>query len=152
MRQELGPPPPVPPTNYPPPPPMAPGDPCISVLNNSLTEVMGTFNQSMNQQCHVLQESLRQSHLASKEHYLSSATPCDGSDPKRFESWIEDVNILTLVADKSPQMVAITTSKGNLHKYIIDLRQVRSNLGPNQEKNYLKDSVSVDHLQWPNTD
>ena len=84
---------------------------------------MGTFNQSMNQQCHVLQESLRQLHLASKEHYLSSATPCDGSDPKKFESWIKDVNRLPVMADKGPQMVAITTSKGNLHKYIIDLRQ-----------------------------
>ena len=84
---------------------------------------MGAFNQSMNQQCHVLQESLRQLHLASKEHYLSSATPCDGSDPKKFESWIEDVNRLAVVANKSPQLVAITTSKGNLHKYIIDLRQ-----------------------------
>ena len=83
---------------------------------------MDAFKQSMNQQCHVLQESLRQSHLPSKEHYLSSATPCDGSDPKKFESWIEDVNRLAVVADKSPQMVAITTSKGNLHKYIIDLR------------------------------
>ena len=117
------PPPPVPPPNYPPPPPIASADPGTSVLNNSLIEVMGAFNQSMNQQCHVLQESLRQSHLASKEHYLSSATPCDGSDPKKFESWIEDVNRLAVVADKSPQMVAITTSKGNLHKYIIDLRQ-----------------------------
>ena len=84
---------------------------------------MGAFNQSMNQQCHVLQESLRQSHLASKEYYLRSATPCNSSDPKKFESWIEDVNRLAVVADKSPQMVAITTSKGNLHKYIIDLRQ-----------------------------
>ena len=65
----------VPPPNYPPPPPIAPVDPGTSVLNNSLIEVMGAFNQSMNQQCHVLQESLRQSHLASKEHYLSSATP-----------------------------------------------------------------------------
>ena len=44
------PPPPVPPPNYPPPLPIAPADPCTSVLNNSLIEVMGAFNQSMNQQ------------------------------------------------------------------------------------------------------
>ena len=96
------PPPPVPPPNYPPPPPIAPVDPCTSVVNNSLIEVMGAFNQSMNQQCHVLQESLRQLHFASKEHYLSSATPCDGSDPKKFESWIAGCKQISCCGRQKP--------------------------------------------------
>ena len=41
-------------------------------------DVLDRFDKSMVQQDNVLHKSLRQSVTASKEHYLSSAKPCDG--------------------------------------------------------------------------
>ena len=42
------------------------------------------MHKSITTQCSVLQDQMRQSQSASKEHYLSNAKPCDGKDPKEF--------------------------------------------------------------------
>ena len=78
-----------------PPPPLVqtqghPSEQNMSIMNNSLVEVMDILNRSMTNQYHVLQETLRQSQLASKEHYLSNAKSCDGKDPKEFGTWLKD--------------------------------------------------------------
>ena len=71
--------------NHPAPPPINNVD-LNHTFNNTLLGAMDIVNQSMNQQYTVNQESLRQTQLASKEHYLSNTPVCDGSDPKKFES------------------------------------------------------------------
>ena len=53
----------------------------MSMMNNSLVEVMDVINRPMTNQYSVLQDTLRQSQLASKELYLSNAKSCDGKDP-----------------------------------------------------------------------
>ena len=55
-----------------------------SMINNSLVEVMDVLNKSMTNQFSMLQETLRQSQPASKEHYLSNVNSYDGKDPKEF--------------------------------------------------------------------
>ena len=61
-------------------------------LDSSLTGVLDKFEKSMVQQNNVLHESLRQSVTASKEHYLSSAKPCDGKIALDFSTWLGDVS------------------------------------------------------------
>ena len=75
----------------------------------------------MTKQYTVLQETLQQSQSASKEHYLSNAQLCDGKDPKEFGMWLDDVSRLATICDKNPMEVALTISKGTLHKYINEL-------------------------------
>ena len=47
-----------------------PSEQNMSIMNNSLIEVMDVLNRSMTSQYSVLQETLRQLQSASKEHYI----------------------------------------------------------------------------------
>ena len=91
------------------------------MTNNSLVEVMDVLNRSMTNQYTVLQETLRQSQSASKEHYLSNAKSCNGKDPKELCMWLDDISRLATISNKNPTEVALAISKGTLHKYINEL-------------------------------
>ena len=82
---------------------------------------MDVLYRSMTNQYTVLQETLRQSQSASKEHYLSKAQSCNGKDPKEFDMWLNDVSRLATICNKNPMEVALAISKGTLHKYINEL-------------------------------
>ena len=93
----------------------------ISPSNGSLVEVMDVLNRSMTNQYAILQETLRQSQSASKEHYLSNAQSCDGKNPQEFGMWLDEVSWLATICDKNPMEVALAISKGTLHKYTSQL-------------------------------
>ena len=76
-----------------------------------MVEVMDVLNRSMTNQYTVLQETLRQSQYAFKEHYLSNAQSCDGKDPKEFDTWLDEVSRLGTICDKNPMEVALAISK-----------------------------------------
>ena len=72
----------------------------------------------MIQQNNVLDESLRQSVTASKEHYMSNANPCDMKIAQDFSIWLEDVRRIYNISCKDPESIALATSRGSLHKYV----------------------------------
>ena len=82
---------------------------------------MDILNRSMTNQYAILQEMLRQSQSASKEHYLSGAQSCDGKNLQEFGMWLDEVSRLATICNKNPIEVALAISKGNLHKYISKL-------------------------------
>ena len=90
-------------------------------MSNSLVEVMDILNRAMTNQNSMLQETLRHSQSASKEHYINNAKSCGGKDPKEFGTWLNDVSTLATISNKNPTEVALTTSKGTLHKFINEL-------------------------------
>ena len=79
---------------------------------------MDVLNRSMTNQYTGLQETLRPSQSASKEHYLSNAQSCNGKDPKEFGMWVDNVSRLATICNKNPMEVALAISKGTLYKYI----------------------------------
>jgi hypothetical protein len=79
------------------------------------------LEQSMSQQNNTLKLSMYQAQLDSKEQYLVNADKCDGSDFKAFSSWLEQINTLTLVMNKDPELIAIATSRGALHQFVMEL-------------------------------
>ena len=87
-------------------------------MDNSLTMVLDRFERSLTLQNNAIQESLALSANSFREHYLSSAKPCDGKDPKEFEHWLDDVQGLATLTKKSPEDVALATSRGSLHRYV----------------------------------
>ena len=99
------------------------------MMNASMLTVVDAFNRSMNNQYNVLNETLRQSQAATKEQYLSNAKSCDGKDPKEFNVWLDELKRLSIVTTKSQQDVAIATSRGTLHKHIMELH--------NQQKDWV---------------
>ena len=66
-------------------------------------------------------EALHFQPISFQEHYLSTAKPCDGKDPKEFEHWLDDVQRLATLAKKSPEELALMTSRGSLHRHVREL-------------------------------
>ena len=79
---------------------------------------MDKFDKSMVQQNNVLHESLRQSVIASKKHYLSNAKQCGSKTDLDFSTWLEDNNRISTISCKDPESLALATSRGSLHKYV----------------------------------
>ena len=75
----------------------------------------------MTNQYAILQETLRQSQFASKEHYLSNAQSYDGKNPQEFGMELDEVSQLASICNKNPMEVELAISKGNLHMYISEL-------------------------------
>ena len=90
-------------------------------MDNSLTMVLDRFERSLTLQNNAIQESLALSANSFREHYLSAAKLCDGEDPKEFEHWLDDVQRLATLAMKSPEDVALVTSRGSLHRHVREL-------------------------------
>ena len=90
-------------------------------MDNSLTMVLDRFERSLTLQNNAIQESLALSANSFREHYLSAAKPCDGKDPKDFEHWLDDVQRLATLKKKSPEDVALATSRGSLHRHVREL-------------------------------
>ena len=82
--------PPLPDVTLPPQPLLHHYNQTMSPPAGSLVEVMDTLNRSMTNQYAILQETLRQSQSASKEHYLSNAQSCDGKNPQEFGMWLDE--------------------------------------------------------------
>ena len=110
--------PPLPDMTLPPQPPLHYYNQSMSPPTGSLVEIMDVLNRPMTNQYATLQETLRQSQSASKEHFLSNAKPCDGKYLGEFSIWLDEVSRLATICNKKPIGVALAISKGNLHKYI----------------------------------
>ena len=90
-------------------------------MDNSLIMVLHKFEKSLTLQNNAIQGSLALSATSYREHYLSTAKPCDGKDPKEFEHWLDDVQRLAILAKKSPEDVTLATSRGSLHRHVREL-------------------------------
>ena len=90
-------------------------------MYNSLTMVLDRFESSLILQNNAIQESLALSANSFREHYLPAAKPSDGKDPKEFEHWLNDVQRLATLTEKSPEDVALATSRGSLHRHVREL-------------------------------
>ena len=103
------------------PPPTHTQDVINQSINGTLIGVLDRFDKSMVQWDSILHESFRQSVTASKEHYLSSAKPCDGKIAEDFSIWLEDVSRLSGLSGIDPESVALATSRRSLHKHVREL-------------------------------
>ena len=95
--------------------------------SNLNTPHMPDYNQPMNKESFIsllsstIAHNLNQNTALHKEHYISSAKTYDGKDPKEFNNWLDYVNRLSRISGKYYFDVAISTSIGQLHKYISKL-------------------------------
>ena len=58
----------------------------------------------------------------SKEQFLNNPKTCDGTNPKDFQSWLEEIDRLSDVTDKTSIAVAIFTARGPLYNHIKELQ------------------------------
>ena len=75
---------------------------------------------------------------------------CNGKDSKEFGTWHDDVLQMATISNKDFTEVAITTSKGTLHKYISELVSSGINWLPIKAQLH-EHFQSVEALLWPST-
>ena len=92
-------------------------DPNNSELHTTLSRIENHINTTNTN----FEKTLLVNTLASKEHYISGASICDGKDTKAFKAWLDDINRLSSLSGKTCSEVASATSKGPLNKYVQEL-------------------------------
>ena len=88
---------------------------------------MPDYNQPINNETVIsllsstIEHTLKQNTALHKEHYISSAKTYDGKDPKEFNKWLDNVDRISRILNRDHLDIAISTSIGQLYKYISDL-------------------------------
>ena len=105
-------------TTPPPPQPHPTYQPHSSIWQNNAPQPSYINNTVVD----ILNQSILQQAQTSKEQFLNSAKTCDGTNPKDFESWLEEIDRLSDVTGKSNIAVAIFTARGSLYNHIKELQ------------------------------
>ena len=93
--------------------------------NKKNTEALERLNESTRQRDH--------------DHMFMSIEVYDGTDPKKFEPWIEQIEIACRISGRDPRVVALTKSTGAITEVI---RSMRPGLTWPEFKNELKSCFS----------
>ena len=103
-----------------------------SQANKKNTEALERLNESTRQRDH--------------DHMFMSIEVYDGTDPKKFEPWIEQIEIACRISGRDPRVVALAKSTGAVTEVI---RSMRPGLTWTEFKNELKrcfsESKSIVH-------
>ena len=97
-------------------------------MDNNLTMILDRFEKSLTLQNNAIQETMALSVNSFREHYMSTAKPCDWKAPRGFEHWLDDVQRLATLAKKSPEDVALDTFRGSLDRHVRELYNNASTL------------------------
>ena len=95
--------------------------------SNPNTPHMPDYNQPINNETVIsllsstIEHNLKQNTALHKEHYISSAKTYDGKDPKEFNKWLDNVDRISRILSRDHLDIAISTSVGQLYKYISEL-------------------------------
>ena len=95
--------------------------------SNPNTPHMPDYNQPINNETVIsllsstIEHTLKQNTALHKEHYISSAKTYDGKDPKEFNKWLDNVDRISRILNRDHLDIAISTSVGQLYKYISEL-------------------------------
>ena len=100
--------------------------------NKKNTEALERLNESTRQRDH--------------DHMFMSIEVYDGTDPKKFEPWIEQIEIACRISGRDPRVVALAKSTGAVTEVI---RSMRPGLTwtefKNELKRYFSESKSIVH-------
>ena len=106
--------------------------PIATQANKKNTEALERLNESTRQRDH--------------DHMFMSIEVYDGTDPKKFEPWIEQIEIACRISGRDPRVVALAKSTGAVTEVI---RSMRPGLTWTEFKNELKrcfsESKSIVH-------
>ena len=105
-------------TTHPPPQPHPTYQPHSYIWQNNAPQPSYINNTVVD----ILNQSILQQAQTSKEQFLNSAKTCDGTNPKDFESWLEEIDRLSDVTGKSNIAVPIFTARGSLYNHIKELQ------------------------------
>ena len=105
-------------TTLPPPPPHSTYQPHSSIWQNNAPQPSYTNNTVID----LLNQSILQQVQTSKEQFLKNAKMYDSTNPKDFESWLEEIDRLSDVTGKTNIAVAIFTASSSLYNHIKELQ------------------------------
>ena len=109
------------PNSYTTPPPLQPHptyQPHSSIWQNNAPQPSYINNTVID----ILNQSILQQAQTSKEQFLNNAETCGGTNPKEFESWLEEIDRLSDVTGKTSIVVATFTAMGSLYNHTKELQ------------------------------
>ena len=132
-------------TTPPPPQPDPTYQPHSSIWQNNAPQPSYINNTVVD----ILNQSILQQAQTSKEQFLNSAKTCDGTNPKNFESWLEEIDRLSDVTGKVT--LQWQYSLPGVHCIITSKNCKTTNMnGMLLNKNFWKGSQSLAVPSWQN--
>ena len=129
----------------PPPQPYPTYQPHSSIWHNNAPQPSYINNTVVD----ILNQSILQQAQTSKEQFLNNAKTCDGTNPKDFESWLEEIDRLSDVTGKSN--IAVAHSLPGVHCIITSKNSKTAKMNRMLlNKNFWKHFWSLAVLSWQN--
>ena len=132
-------------TTPPPPQPHPTYQPHSSIWQNNAPQPSYINNTVVD----ILNQSILQQAQTSKEQFLNNAKTCDGTNPKDFESWLEEIDRLSDVTGKTNTAVAIFITRGSLYNHIKELQNNKHEWDVIKQ-NFWKGFLSLAVPSWQN--
>ena len=92
-------------------------------LNTSMRDHIQLTARAQKQNAEVLERLNQSTRQRDHDHMFMAIEPYDGTDPKKFEPWIEQIEIACRISNRDPRVVVLAKSIGAVTEVVRSMRQ-----------------------------
>ena len=92
-------------------------------LNTSMRDHIQLTARAQKQNAEALEKLNQSTRQRDHDHMFMAIEPYDGTDPKKFEPWIEQIEIACRISNRDPRIVVLAKSIGAVTEVVRSMRQ-----------------------------
>ena len=92
-------------------------------LNTSMRDHIQLTARAQKQNAEALERLNQSTRQRDHDHMFMAIEPYDGTDPKKFEPWIEQIEIACRISNRDPRVVVLAKSIGAVTEVVRSMRQ-----------------------------
>ena len=92
-------------------------------LNTSMRDHIQLTAKAQRQNAEALERLNQSTRQRDHDHMFMAIEPYDGTDPKKFEPWIEQIEIACRISNRDPRVVVLAKSIGAVTEVVRSMRQ-----------------------------
>ena len=92
-------------------------------LNTSMRDHIQLTARAQRQNAEALERLNQSTRQRDHDHMFMAIEPYDGTDPKKFEPWIEQIEIACRISNRDPRVVVLAKSIGAVTEVVRSMRQ-----------------------------
>ena len=92
-------------------------------LNTSMRDHIQLTARAQKQNAEALERLNQSTRQRDHDHMFMAIEPYDGTDPKKFEPWIEQIEIACRISNRDPRIVVLAKSIGAVTEVVRSMRQ-----------------------------
>ena len=92
-------------------------------LNTSMRDPIQLTAKAQRQNAEALERLNQSTRQRDHDHMFMAIEPYDGTDPKKFEPWIEQIEIACRISNRDPRVVVLAKSIGAVTEVVRSMRQ-----------------------------